>query len=70
MTFVKAEPPVPPKNGTTEVASIRLFENGTAIVYCQKPPHAPQGSRRQQQPCKVLSFKDGGVLLQLPNWNK
>jgi len=40
---------------------------GCVMLNCRKPRHAPPG-RRAGKDCKVLSFKDLGVMMQLPNW--
>lgn len=37
------------------------------MLRCLKPAHAPPG-KRPAKDCRLISFKDGGVLLQLPNW--
>jgi hypothetical protein len=42
-------------------------KGGCAMLFCQRPPHAPTEARPAKD-CRLLSFKDNGVLLQLPNW--
>ena len=49
--------------GTIKARDIK----GCVMLDCLKPPHAPIGKRAAKD-CRLLSFKDGGVLVQLPNW--